>query len=81
MVLQDIAARKEQAKATRRKKKRTCSSSLMASTFAEMYRLTGEILGTGAYASVQTCVNVWTDMEYAVKVIENSLVVFFYNNL
>jgi hypothetical protein len=41
----------------------------MASTFAEMYRLTGEILGTGAYASVQTCVNVWTDMEYAVKVI------------
>ncbi|XP_059470322.1 MAP kinase-interacting serine/threonine-protein kinase 1-like isoform X2 [Neocloeon triangulifer] len=68
--MQDIAARKEQAKATRRKKKRTCSSSLMASTFPEMYRLTGEILGTGAYASVQTCVNVWTDMEYAVKIIE-----------
>lgn len=37
-----------------------------------MYRLTGEVLGEGAYASVQTCVNIYTDIEYAVKVrIEN----------
>lgn len=35
----------------------------------ELYRLTGEFLGQGAYASVQTCVNIWTDVEYAVKVI------------
>ena len=34
----------------------------------ELYRLTGEFLGQGAYASVQTCVNIWTDVEYAVKV-------------
>ncbi|KAF4522126.1 hypothetical protein B566_EDAN012588 [Ephemera danica] len=67
---QDVAARKEEARATRRKKKRTCSSSLMASTFQELYRLTGEVLGEGAYASVQTCVNVWTDLEYAVKIID-----------
>lgn len=36
--------------------------------FVELYRLTGEFLGQGAYASVQTCVNIWTDVEYAVKV-------------
>jgi MAP kinase interacting serine/threonine kinase len=37
---------------------------------SELYRLTGEVLGEGAYASVQTCVNIWTDMEYAVKIID-----------
>ena len=35
-----------------------------------MYRLTGEKLGQGAYASVQTCVNIYTEVEYAVKIIE-----------
>lgn len=38
--------------------------------FTELYKLTGEILGEGAYASVQTCVNIYTDLEYAVKVID-----------
>ena len=28
------------------------------------------MLGQGAYASVQTCVNIYTEMEYAVKIIE-----------
>lgn len=37
---------------------------------AELYKLTGEILGEGAYASVQTCVSIYTDLEYAVKVID-----------
>lgn len=37
---------------------------------AELYKLTGEILGEGAYASVQTCVNIYTDQEYAVKIID-----------
>ena len=32
--------------------------------------LTGEVLGQGAYASVRTCKNVYTDIEYAVKIIE-----------
>lgn len=36
----------------------------------ELYKLSGEILGEGAYASVQTCVNIYTDLEYAVKVID-----------
>ena len=35
-----------------------------------MYKLTGEILGEGAYASVQTCINMYTNMEFAVKIIE-----------
>lgn len=37
---------------------------------AELYKLTGDILGEGAYASVQTCVNIYTDLEYAVKIID-----------
>jgi len=66
-----IAARKEAARSGRRKKKKTASScSLASNTFKELYHLTGEVLGTGAYASVQTCVNVYTDVEYAVKIIE-----------
>jgi len=66
-----IAARKEEAKTRRRKKKKTASSTSLASnTFTELYRLTGEVLGQGAYASVQTCVNIYTDTEYAVKIID-----------
>merc|ERR1719209_1619104 len=66
-----IAARKEEAKTRRRKKKKTASSTSLASnTFHELYRLTGEVLGQGAYASVQTCVNVYTEVEYAVKIID-----------
>jgi len=61
--------RKEEAKTRRRKKKKT-NSSLVATTFQELYHLTGEVLGEGAYASVRTCRNVWTDIEYAVKIIE-----------
>merc|ERR1712156_1044751 len=61
--------RKEEAKSRRRKKKKT-DSSLVATTFQELYHLTGEVLGEGAYASVRTCRNIWTDIEYAVKIIE-----------
>lgn len=32
--------------------------------------MTGEVLGEGAYASVQTCVNMYTDQEFAVKIID-----------
>lgn len=64
-----VQQRKEEARRKRRKKKRT-GSSLVSSCFQELYRLTGEVLGEGAYASVQTCVNIWTDMEYAVKIID-----------
>ncbi len=64
-----LQQRKEEAKTRRRKKKKT-NSSLVATSFRELYQFTGEMLGQGAYASVQTCRNVWTDAEYAVKVIE-----------
>jgi MAP kinase interacting serine/threonine kinase len=63
------AARAEEAKTVRRKKKKT-NSSLVATTFQELYHLTGEVLGQGAYASVRTCRNVWTDIDYAVKIID-----------
>lgn len=53
----------------RRRKKRT-SSSLQSTCFQELYKLTGEVLGEGAYASVQTCVNIYTELEYAVKIID-----------
>jgi hypothetical protein len=65
----ELARRKEEAKRKRRKKKRT-GSSLVSSCFQDLYKLSGEILGEGAYASVQTCVNMYTDQEYAVKIID-----------
>merc|ERR1719414_230179 len=66
-----IEAQREAAKKVRRKKKKTASSTSLASnTFHELYRLTGEMLGQGAYASVQTCVNIYTEVEYAVKIID-----------
>merc|ERR1712215_561037 len=66
-----IAARKEAAKCCRRKKKKTASSTSLASnTFQELYRLTGEVLGQGAYALVETCHNKYTGVEYAVKIID-----------
>lgn len=40
------------------------------SPFSDVYKMTGEILGEGAYASVQTCINLFTEKEFAVKIIE-----------
>merc|ERR1712223_705446 len=66
-----VEDRKEEAKTRRRRKKKTASSTSLASnTFHELYRLTGEMLGQGAYASVRTCVNIFTEVEYAVKIID-----------
>ncbi|KAL0276876.1 UNVERIFIED_CONTAM: hypothetical protein PYX00_004347 [Menopon gallinae] len=64
----DVQKRKEEARRKRRKKKN--GSSIVSCCFQELYKLTGEVLGEGAYASVQTCVNIYTDIEYAVKMIE-----------
>uniref|UniRef100_A0A170ZKA4 Map kinase-interacting serine threonine-protein kinase 1 n=1 Tax=Triatoma infestans TaxID=30076 RepID=A0A170ZKA4_TRIIF len=64
----DVIERKEAAKKNRRRKKTTAS--LVTSCFQDLYRLSGEVLGRGAYASVQTCVNILTDMEFAVKMID-----------
>uniref|UniRef100_A0A182P577 Protein kinase domain-containing protein n=1 Tax=Anopheles epiroticus TaxID=199890 RepID=A0A182P577_9DIPT len=61
----DFNRHKEEMKRKRRRKKRA-SSSMQSSCFQELYRLTGEVLGEGAYASVQTCINIYTELEYAV---------------
>lgn len=62
---------REEAKEVRkRRKKKRSGSTLVASCFNDLYKLTGEFLGQGAYASVQTCVNIYTDIEYAVKIID-----------
>lgn len=45
-------------------------SNNFSSLLTELYKLTGEILGEGAYASVQTCINLFTDVECAVKIID-----------
>jgi len=67
----DFAVRKEEAKKARKKKKKTVStSSLACNTFPEVYRLTNEVLGQGAYARVQTCINIFTEREFAVKIID-----------
>uniref|UniRef100_A0A182Q100 non-specific serine/threonine protein kinase n=1 Tax=Anopheles farauti TaxID=69004 RepID=A0A182Q100_9DIPT len=65
----DFNRQKEEMKRKRRRKKRA-SSSMQSSCFQELYKLTGEVLGEGAYASVQTCINIYTELEYAVKIID-----------
>ncbi|XP_012252791.2 MAP kinase-interacting serine/threonine-protein kinase 1 isoform X3 [Athalia rosae] len=67
--LSAVQARQEEARRKRRRKKRS-GSSLVSSCFQELYKLTGEVLGEGAYASVQTCASLYTDLEYAVKIID-----------
>merc|ERR1719278_1141543 len=42
----------------------------MGTTFIDLYKLTGEILGEGSEGRVETCKNVFTGIEYAVKIIE-----------
>jgi len=55
----------------RRKKKRLCESMSMA-RFKDTYYLTGDMLGEGSYGRVETCINMFTDLEYAVKLINKS---------
>jgi len=45
-------------------------SGITGSSFEDIYQLTGEKLGQGAYAEVRTCVNRYSGREYAVKIIE-----------
>ncbi|KAG8555105.1 hypothetical protein GDO81_017586, partial [Engystomops pustulosus] len=37
---------------------------------ADLYRLTDELLGQGAYAKVQGCVSLHNGKDYAVKIVE-----------
>lgn len=45
-----------------------CSLNVISPPPPDVYRLQEELLGEGAYARVQTCVNLITNKEYAVKV-------------
>ncbi len=56
----------------RKKKKKKLGESLSCTTFKDVYYLTGEILGEGSYGRVETCINMYTDMEYAVKIISKN---------
>ncbi|TRY78419.1 hypothetical protein TCAL_01677, partial [Tigriopus californicus] len=56
----------------KRKKKKRLVESLSCSTFKDIYYLTGDVLGEGSYGRVETCINMFTDVEYAVKIISTS---------
>merc|ERR1712002_835865 len=54
----------------KRKKKKRPQKGLVAANFEDLYKLTGETLGEGSSGRVETCKNVFTGKEYAVKIIE-----------
>ncbi|XP_026062277.1 MAP kinase-interacting serine/threonine-protein kinase 2 [Carassius auratus] len=58
------------AKKRNKKKKRCRATDSFSGRFEDVYKLQNEILGEGAYAVVQTCINLITNKEYAVKIIE-----------
>ncbi|XP_063056778.1 MAP kinase-interacting serine/threonine-protein kinase 2b [Engraulis encrasicolus] len=58
------------AKKRNKKKKRCRATDSFSGRFEDVYRLQDEILGEGAYARVETCINQITNKEYAVKIIE-----------
>uniref|UniRef100_A0A8D3BH80 non-specific serine/threonine protein kinase n=1 Tax=Scophthalmus maximus TaxID=52904 RepID=A0A8D3BH80_SCOMX len=58
------------AKKRNKKKKRCRATDSFSGRFEDVYRLQEELLGEGAYARVQTCINLITNKEYAVKIIE-----------
>ncbi|XP_075280670.1 MAP kinase-interacting serine/threonine-protein kinase 1 isoform X1 [Opisthocomus hoazin] len=56
----------------RKKKKRTRATDHVPGKFEDLYKLTTELLGEGAYAKVQGAVSLQTGKEYAVKIIEKN---------
>ncbi|XP_034035549.1 MAP kinase-interacting serine/threonine-protein kinase 1 isoform X2 [Thalassophryne amazonica] len=56
----------------RKKKKRTRATDSSTGTFDDLYKLTDEVLGQGAYAKVQGCISLHDGKEFAVKIIEKS---------
>lgn len=53
----------------RNKKKKRLTSTVSATHFSDLYSLRNDVLGQGSYGRVETCVNIYTNMEYAVKII------------
>ncbi|XP_036090071.1 MAP kinase-interacting serine/threonine-protein kinase 2 isoform X2 [Rousettus aegyptiacus] len=58
------------AKKRSKKKKRCRATDSFSGRFEDVYQLQEDVLGEGAHARVQTCVNLITNQEYAVKIIE-----------
>ncbi|NXA59496.1 MKNK2 kinase, partial [Mohoua ochrocephala] len=56
------------AKKRNKKKKRCRATDSFSGRFEDVYQLQEEVLGEGAHARVQSCVNLITNKEYAVKV-------------
>ncbi|XP_005398726.1 PREDICTED: MAP kinase-interacting serine/threonine-protein kinase 1 isoform X3 [Chinchilla lanigera] len=54
----------------RKKKRKARATDSLPGRFEDMYKLTSELLGEGAYAKVQGAVSLQTGREYAVKIIE-----------
>ncbi|XP_071984051.1 MAP kinase-interacting serine/threonine-protein kinase 1 [Engystomops pustulosus] len=61
--IEDLGKRKK-------KKKRSRAAEAFTGRFADLYRLTDELLGQGAYAKVQGCVSLHNGKDYAVKIVE-----------
>ncbi|NXA55869.1 MKNK2 kinase, partial [Nothocercus julius] len=61
------------AKKRTKKKKRCRATDSFSGRFEDVYQLQEEVLGEGAHARVQSCVNLITNKEYAVKIIEKRL--------
>ncbi|KAM4721355.1 MAP kinase-interacting serine/threonine-protein kinase 1 [Rhinophrynus dorsalis] len=60
----------EDAGKRKKKKRRTRATDSFTGKFADLYRLTDELLGEGAYAKVQGCVSLQNGKDYAVKIVE-----------
>ncbi|KFO77572.1 MAP kinase-interacting serine/threonine-protein kinase 2, partial [Cuculus canorus] len=56
------------AKKRNKKKKRCRATDSFSGRFEDVYQLQEEVLGEGAHARVQSCINLITNKEYAVKV-------------
>merc|ERR1712226_1441637 len=62
--------------AKKRKKKKRLASTLSYSSFHDLYKLKNEVLGQGSYGRVETCTNVFSGKDYAVKIINKEAVFF-----
>ena len=60
----------------RNKKKKRLASTLSYSSFHDLYKLKNEVLGQGSYGRVETCTNVFSGKEYAVKIINKESMFF-----
>uniref|UniRef100_A0A8D0H4Q7 MAPK interacting serine/threonine kinase 2 n=1 Tax=Sphenodon punctatus TaxID=8508 RepID=A0A8D0H4Q7_SPHPU len=61
------------AKKRNKKKKRCRATDSFSGRFEDVYQLQDEVLGEGAHVKVQSCINLITNKEYAVKIIEKRL--------